>query len=221
MIKSHTLLCIVAIVVITVVSGVVEGTLSGRWGPSVDLVAAGQALGSFPKEIGDWEMQKEDQVDEKVLEVLRCTGSLHRVYMNRETGQVVNVALIVGPPGPPSVHVPEICYSSQAHTQEGPRQSVRLAAADGSRDGDFWSLTFRPNDVNSLPLSVFYAWSSGQRWEAAENPRMSLSGTKILYKIQLAADIRETFSPRSGTTSPCQSFLESMLAEPGLLGTSG
>jgi hypothetical protein len=121
------------------------------------------------------------------------------------------MALIVGPPGPTAVHRPEICYSSQDYTQEGATRRVTVTAEDDSGTGEFWTLTFRPNDVDSLPLSVYYAWSNGDRWEAPENPRLSHSGAKILYKIQLAGD-----KPDASPTDPCESFLQSMLAQPHL-----
>lgn len=219
MTNSRTLLSIAAIAVITIISGVVQGTLSGRWGLSPDLIAAGEALQSFPSEFGDWQMEKEEQVREQVREILRCTGSLHRTYANRRTGQVVNLALIVGPPGPTSVHTPEICYSSQDYTQEEERERARVASADNTRDGEFWCLTFRPNDLNSFPLSVCYAWSNGQRWEAPDNPRVSHSGAKVLYKLQLAGNIQDA-AVGDNMADPCVSFLRSMLTQPNLPGTS-
>lgn len=219
MTNSRTRLSIAAIAVITLISGVVQGTLSGRWGPSPDLIAAGETLQSFPREFGDWQMEKDEQVEEQVLEILRCTGSLHRTYSNPRTGQVVNMALIVGPPGPTAVHIPEICYSSQAYTQQAERKRVRIAATDNSREGEVWAVRFRSNDLNSFPLSVCYAWSGGQRWEAVENPRVSLSGAKVLYKLQLAGDVQDD-AVGDSTDDPCLSFLQSMLAQPDLPGTS-
>jgi hypothetical protein len=216
--KSPAALTIGAIVVITIISGIVQGKLSGRWGPSVDLIAAGRTLHSLPQKIGNWEMSSELEVSDVVRRMLRCTGSTHRRYFNRETGQAVNMVLIVGPPGPISVHIPEICFSSQAYTQQGERESRRVKAADGSREGDFWALTFRPNDLDSLPLRVYYAWSSGDRWQAVDNPRYTRSGSKVLYKIQLAGDLRDTLSKESPELDPCKSFLEQMLALPEVPG---
>lgn len=220
--KRSILVTVFVIASITVISGLVEGTLSGRWGPSPDLIAAGESLDRFPREFGDWTVSSESEMAESVKEELQCTGSMTRTYVNGQTGQVIRIAMIVGPPGPTAVHVPEICYSSQAYTQEGERERVHVEAADGSRQGDFWALTFRPNDLNGYPLRVYYAWSDGHQWQAVENPRVSLSGEKVLYKLQLAADVRGGLSAgANGQLDPCLGFVESLLAAPELPGSAG
>lgn len=206
---------VAAILVITFVSGIVQGTLSGRWGPSEDLVAAGEALGSLPHTIADWEMQSESKIEETTVEVLRCTGSVSRIYVNRVNGQLVKMALIVGPPGPISVHKPEICYSSQNYTQQGERQRVHVEAIDGSNEGYFWALTFKPNNLNGVPFRVYYAWSDGGPWQAVENPRVSRSNAKLLYKIQLSGNIAAIPSA-DNRIEPCKSFLEALLALPDM-----
>ena len=217
--KLRMLICLTSIIAITIVSGLVQGSLSGRWGPSVDLVAAGQQLRSLPREFGPWQLQTEREMEPDVVEALQCTGHVYGRYANSQTGQTVDMALIVGPPGPTSVHVAEICFSSQDYQQQGQRQRVRVQATDGSRTGEFWSLTFRSNDVDGFPLSVWYGWSDGRQWQAPENPRVSHSSTKVLYKIQVAGNVREALSGQSPQQDPCQSFLQSLLAVSDLPGT--
>ncbi len=204
---------VAAIVLVTIVSGVVQGTLRGRWGPPEDLRRAGQTLAHLPTSIGDWETQSEEPIEEVVATMLRCTGSIFRTYVHRTSGQSVRVALVVGPPGPISVHTPEICFSSQDYTQQTERQRVPVRAADGSRDGQFWALSFRPNNLNGVPLRVYYAWSAdGLAWQAAENPRFSLSGRKVLYKIQLAGTVPRWQGTSAADGDPCKNFLEPFLA---------
>jgi hypothetical protein len=218
--NSRTLLAAGAIAVITIISGVVQGRLSQRWGPAPDLIAAGEALEEIPAEFGDgaWEMRESIDVDPEVTKILRCSGYIHRVYVHRETGAEVSMAMIVGPPGPTSVHIPEICFDSSNHTLEGERTRVQIAGPDGESKGEFWSLDYRPNDLDNVPFRVHYAWSNGKRWEAVDNPRFRLAGTKTLYKLQVSGDTGESMFG-GGESDPGRKFLESMLAEQGIPGS--
>jgi hypothetical protein len=120
------------------------------------------------------------------LQMLECAGYVSRRYVNQKTGQVVNLSVIVGPSGPTAVHTPEICFSSRAYDQQGPRRSVELTASEGKTDS-FWSLDFTTTNVLAEGLRVYYAWSLGERWEASEYPRYKFAASPLLYKLQLAA----------------------------------
>jgi hypothetical protein len=141
---------------------------------------------------------------------LQCAGYVSRSYEHQPTGGMVNMVLIVGPPGPTSVHIPDVCYASRDYRQQGPRESVRVESEDGTQAGQFWSLTMRPNDLTAVPLRSYYAWSAGDEWVAAENPRLTFGGESLLYKVQLAASI--TGDGKADTSDPGKLFLKSFLA---------
>jgi hypothetical protein len=191
---------------LTAGAGVLAGSFNNRWGVAAELEAAGSQLANLSKTIGQWEMLSSQSVGRGTQAMLQCTGSIVRVYRNRDTGQVVSMALLVGPPGPISVHTPEICFSSREYTQLGPREAFQIANLQRSDEG-FWGLQFRKNDLHSELLRVVYAWSDGNGWVAPNEPRFSFAGERMLYKIQLAAPIAET----SKASDPCRDFLRDLL----------
>ncbi len=193
---------------LTVVSGVVHGRLSNRWGPPADVVAAAKALKSVPDAIGPWQKEADEKLTEQVEEMLECAGYLQRTYRNRDTQQRVNVAILLGPPGPISVHTPEICYSSQDYTISEPTRRVELHT-DPGLNHTLWMTTFRSNDLEGTILRVYYAWSDGGRWAALDQPRFSMADRPYLYKIQLAGHLPPGADSEEGDSG--RSFLEDFL----------
>jgi hypothetical protein len=127
-------------------------------------------------------------MEKTAMEMLECAGYVNRRYLHQQTGQTVNLAVIVGPPGPTAVHTPEICFSSRAYEQQQPRRRIELAAQAPAKHS-FWTLDFETTNVLAERLRVYYAWSLGERWEAAASPRYQFAAAPQLYKLQLAANI--------------------------------
>lgn len=195
-------------VALTLVSGGVAGWLDNRWGPPVDLLAAGKRLDRVPNRFGDWVLENARPLDSEVAEVLQCSGSTQRVYRNQKTGETATVALIVGPPGPTSVHTPEVCYSSRDYkTISGPKK-FRVGTA-GAVDASFWGMELEATSLEGGKLSVAYAWNDERGWVAAERPRFEFGGAGLLYKLQLAAPLSDRDQPER--TDPCQKFLREFL----------
>lgn len=195
--------------IVTVGVGWFEGRLSNRWGEPADLVSAGVALANVPQRVGDWEMISSEPFSDEVAQMLECAGNFTRVYENRLTGEQVNVALLVGPPGPTAVHTPEICYSSRDHQIVESRIAVR-AGAEGGLPHTLWTLTFRSNDIEQSMLRVYYGWHAADgTWEASENPRFEFGGANLLYKIQVAGRTPANIAPSGGDS--CSRFLQVFL----------
>jgi hypothetical protein len=205
------LLLVAAGIAVTVLAGVVYGRLTQRWGPVPDLVAAARQLHSFPTELGDWKLLKEDTINESVRRILNCAGDLNRQYVNRRSGDTISLAIVLGPAGPISVHTPEICYSSRAYSIATPRKQVLFTDHRG-RSHAFWALTFHSNQVNADQLCVYYGWTSDGRWRAPESARFEFAGRPLLYKLQIAA-----LAPPSQANTPsdsqdaCAKFLTALL----------
>jgi hypothetical protein len=191
------MLAIALVLLTTIASGVIHGRLTNRWGTPVDLANAGKRLQEFPAEFGDWKLAEDRPLTEPIRKVLQCAGYVSRIYTHESTGQAVHMVLLVGPPGPTSVHIPEVCYSSQDYRQQGPREAVEISGKAGSATGSFWSLRLQPNGLEAAPLQSYYAWSDGGKWQAAQNPRFTFGGKKLLYKLQLASA-----APPTGTKKP-------------------
>jgi len=192
----------VAVVIgLTLFSGVVHGFLDGRWENPTDLRAQGDLLGKLPSRCGDWVLVKSMPLDQGAADLLRCHGSEVRVYRNEVTDVLVNVAVFFGPRGPIAVHTPEVCYSSAGTKQTREKMVETIETPGGSHQ--LWSVQFRKDLETEPSLEVWYAWSDGDEFEAAANPRFWMVDN--LYKIQVAGPV----GLRS--ESYCQDFVKSFL----------
>lgn len=183
---ASALVALAAALLITVTGGAWYGSYSQRWGPPADLVVAATKLEQLPRQLGDWSLVEELPFDETTQKMLECAGHVNRRYINRATGQSVNLAIIVGPPGPTSVHTPEICFSSRAYQQQGDRSRLEFEEIVGD---SFWTLDFASQNVLADGLRIYYAWSRGDDWEASNSPRIEFAAAPYLYKLQLAAPV--------------------------------
>ena len=188
---------------LTLASGLIHGRMSNRWGLPEDLLAIGEKLqgipDSFPGTGGDWQLESSGELSDGEIEVLECAGHVVRTYVHRETGDKVNMALLVGPAMPISLHTAEICWDAMGHTILGERQRVKVLDSGGS-DQEFWALTFQTNDIKRDEVRVYYGWSDGNRWSEQTERRLSLTRRRHLYKI-------EVVSRGTEADDSCQRFL--------------
>ncbi|MGB0597084.1 MAG: exosortase-associated EpsI family protein [Rubripirellula sp.] len=188
---------------LTLTSGIVHGVLDGRWSIPENLIATGAELQQIPDQFGEWELQEKRELREGAVKLLRCYGSLVRVYKSQSSDAVVNVAVVYGPRGPIAVHTPEICYDSVGTEQVGAtKREVIVTAAE--RHG-FWSVQFAKEPSPDPNLEVWYAWSDGGNWKDSDYPRFWM--TENLYKIQVAGPVSD------GNSRAIASFLEDFLPE--------
>jgi hypothetical protein len=200
----------IAALALTLITGLVYGRWTQRWEAPPSLKAAAARVNELPHELGPWEMQEERDVAPLILETLRCQAHTHRVYVNRETGETVSVALIVGPSGPTAVHTPEICFSSRAYEIAEPRQKKFFGASGDADSSSLWMTLFRSQNAGAGELRVYYGWSTGGAWTASKSPRFEFGGSPLLYKIQVSAQLGPTREdgPHS---DPCKNFVEALL----------
>jgi hypothetical protein len=193
---------------ITITTGVICGRLSQRWGPVPDLLAAADHLAGFPTQIGNWQLLGEEVIPDPILQVLSCAGYVNRHYVNRKSGQTVDLAITVGPGGPISVHTPEICYSSRAYSVTEPRRRWQLTDGEG-RTHSFWNTAFRSTNANAERLRVYYGWCADGEWTASDSPRFEFAGRRLLFKLQMASRVSPVGT--TNTNDPCQEFLADFL----------
>jgi hypothetical protein len=195
----------------TVVSGFYVGRAAGRFGANPSAVAAQQLLSSpLPNRAGNWLMRKEKVLDPEVLKLMQCSAYSLRVYEHLQTGDRVTIAVLLGPPGPISVHTPEICYSSRDFTVHKSRTKISVEDSRGIGH-EFWDVLLESHTSANISQRVLYAWSTGGSWEASNSPRFAYAGAPYLYKLQLAAGSRRTAS--GSDFDPSQDFLKSFLAQ--------
>ena len=174
---------------LTVLSGYVHGLYTGRWGDPAELEAAVARLGHVPMKIGDWHGEAET-VDPRAARQAGFRDYVMRRYQNRRTGAVATVLLACGPPGPLSVHTPDICYRGAGFTQLAPAARYSPGAAQRSPADAFWTAKFgKGTEFVSTQQRIFWAWSTGERWQAPDNPRRTFAGAPALYKLYVTSQV--------------------------------
>lgn len=205
------LIGVAAVLLGTVAVGVVHGRLTNRWGIQPNVAEAAERLSvRLPGEAGNWRLRSEEALDKDVQKMLQCPAHVSRVYEHQQTGDVVRMFVIMGPPGPVSVHTPEVCYSSRDYSQDGVRESLTIEDKKSSQH-TLWQVMLKPNAFESTPLRVLYAWSTGNTFTAAEMPRFKYGGLPHLYKIQLA--VTELPSSKAIDFDAGKDFLQNFLPQ--------
>jgi len=205
--KLFPIIGIAVLTALTFASGMIHGHMSDRWGPPKNMLKEAEKLDKIPDTFGEWTLidGSKEEFEAAVANELECAGNTVRTYRHGSTNVIVQVTVFVGPPGPTSLHTPEICYPARDNTIIEERQRVTISEDESSRD-EFWALTFQSNGLERKKIRVYYAWSPGDHWSASESPRFSFASQPHLYKIQLSsilpamADLEEM--------DPCREFLE-------------
>lgn len=176
---------LIFLAVATIASGAIAGVFGNRWGAPSSLTAASQRFANFPDRVGEWQLEKAEPFAPEITEILECAGSTSRIYRHRVTGQVIRVAMQVGPTGPTAVHTPDVCLSSHDFEQvSGPARIQVLTSSRGG--GSFWKADYRARTLEGGAAHLIYGWSTGSGWMAAERPRFEFVGHRLLYKLQLS-----------------------------------
>src|SRR5262249_49697393 len=158
-------LSLALLIAITVVAAIVQGRATNRWGASDTVANAATIFTRLPKTFGDWNLLEPQKLSPQVCGMLQTEHYLQGVYEHRSTGQRATLTLLLGPPGPMSVHVPEICYSAADFSQISERHRVSIGLGDTNDTA--WMTQFHSmHDVQGTVVRVYYSWHDGQRWNA-------------------------------------------------------
>jgi hypothetical protein len=198
----------VVLLISTVGAGWLHGSFTNRWGLRRDASLAADLLQEASlSTVGNWRLHHDVPFTPDVLKMLQCPAHISRVYEHQQTGDRVIVTVIIGPPGPVSVHTPEICYPSRDYKLNGERRKIAVERPERKTDA-FWEVPLRSN-IDGTVVRVIYGWSSGTYWEAARGPRYSYGALPHLYKLQVAVPVNAV----AATTDfdPGQDFLKSFL----------
>ncbi len=189
---SKTIAAIFAVVLLTVIPAILQGRFVHRWSEPPNLSLTGQQLHQLPRSIGDWQSAADQRpLSEAVCRELGLEEHFHRQYIHKETGDRLNILLMVGPSGRLVRHPPEVCYANLANKQIG--EVGLLDIANNSDMHQFKLLHFRRT---SQPVQsdfwVAYAFATkSSTWTAPDSPRMTFGGVPILYKLQVLSEMPE------------------------------
>ncbi len=200
-IKSTISLAVVAAIVLTVVSGAIHGRSAKQSTLEQAYRNTELAFSNLPEKFGDWYLEDEHGLSDSALELLECGAFIHHSYRNRESGQVVNLAVMVGPGAKMSIHVPEICFEARNFRLIQERQPEQV-----DRDC-FWHVGFQLNDVSERKLNVYYGWKVEDEWVAPKMPRWAVAGQPVLYKLQLSEHVSAAGQDEGGARDFLTHFL--------------
>jgi hypothetical protein len=188
-------------------SGVVQGVWTNRWGQARAVEAAAKLEG-VPMTLGDWDGQRRE-LSAREVAVAEINGYLLRRYVNRRTGDVVSLLIVCGPPGPVSVHTPEVCYRGAGYAQVGAafRYSTR---PEGS--AEFLVRQFqKENAAVPTHLRILYGWGAAGAWTAPDNPRVAFARSPALYKIYVSRELVKEDEVLEG--DPATDFVKVLMPE--------
>lgn len=193
-----------AALLLTIFGATIQGRYAYRWAIPTALPSAVHQLSTIPHNFQDCKCVYTLKFKEETIRLLQCSGYINYIFENTKTGQLVNLAIIVGPSGPTSVHTPEICFSTKNYDIQSPRTQFHIRNKD-----EFWNVNFRSLDPGMGLLTVVYAWFGSNSWVATENPRITLNKYPFLYKLQIASQL--TASKDHHRENHCKEFLTDFL----------
>jgi len=188
--KQIQILIGVLAVGITFSSGLLHGHWTNRWGTPSARAGAEKVFEALPREFGAWRLIESESLPASVRGILQCSGELQGFYQNQQTGERVLFTLLLGPPGPMSVHTPEICYGSIDQVPIADRR--RITIDDSKAVDTAWMVQFHDlHEQQGNITRIYYSWNDGTNWNAVEEPRIQFGGKPYLYKLQLLVRLPE------------------------------
>ncbi|MEM6655866.1 MAG: exosortase-associated EpsI family protein, partial [Planctomycetota bacterium] len=155
---------------------------------------------SVPQTIGPWQ-GVDMPVTEREEIVSGAAGHVSRRYQHAETGEVVDLWLIVGHMQGVTRHTPDVCYRSSGYSQQTSRDRYTFEV-EGQPPAEFWTSWFQrdagPDGI--LRRRVFWAWTLPKadqpiKWKAPGQPRYAYAGAKALFKMYFTTEEPEDSPP--------------------------
>jgi hypothetical protein len=191
-----------------VISGLVQGVWSQRWGAPVEFTEATARLQELPLDVGEWK-GRTLELDADAMAKTEAAGYLARVYQHRTKGEV-RIILLCGRPGPVSLHTPEVCFPSSGLLMTAEPERCNVAPKTG-RDAQFLAGRFRRSAETSQSLRVFWSFRDENGWRVPDNPRVALARAGILYKLYLMRDMEK--ADQNVKDDPTRDFLRVFLPQ--------
>jgi hypothetical protein len=183
--------------------GLVHGYWTDRWYPPDDVRQAAGRLEKLPLVLGDWDGHAVETKPGSVDPLL--AGHMQRRYVNRVTGESVSIALVVGRPGPVSIHTPDVCYTASGYTVSN-RSSAKVAGGDA----EFLCMdAVRARAAEESRLRLYWAWNAGNGWVTSHDPRLAFAGNRVLFKLYVMRDLITLGEP--SREDPCLTFMQTLL----------
>jgi hypothetical protein len=190
-------------------SGVVHGLRTDRWGISQPRAAMPARLANLPATVGDW-TGEDVPIDPRQIRYAEADAALQRRFVRHRPGEErIEATLVVlcGRPAPLAAHTPDICFQNSGYRMAG---EPRVFTPEHSRGDSFWQARFsRPGEQGAF--EVYWSWSEGGAWIAADDARLEFGRGRALYKLYLACPLDPAAKP--GDPDPAQRLLADLLPD--------
>jgi len=189
--------------------GLVQGTISARWGTPADVTAAASWLESLPRTIGNWDgTDFEFSSDE--LTAAEVVGCLSRRYVNRLDGNTITLLIFCGRPGPISLHQPTVCFPSSGMSLEDSPTLCQITA--NGTTAELWRGDFVKRAAGvPFYLRTFWTWHGKGGWQVPANPRVAFAREPYLLKMYVTQEF-EGSGPQPAADA-CQDFIRDVITE--------
>ncbi len=175
-----------------------ESVYSDRFtGTSINPAEFQKRFDALPAEIGPW-VGTNNAVTEETLNTAGAVSHVSRTYTNSQTGERVDVWLVVGHARDISRHTPDICYPSQGFAMDGTQLKQPIVPDGSSQDANFHTARFKKESALGAggPLvRVFWAWNPNQgdenEWVAPDSSRLAFGNNRALYKLYFTSAMKE------------------------------
>lgn len=179
-----------------------EAVYSDRFtSSSVTAEEFGKRFAAVPEKVGPWVGTDTDEQSE-TLEQAGAVNHVSRTYVNGETGQRVDLWLIVGHAREICRHTPDICYPSHGFAQLGSRLKHRIEPP-GEKPASFYTAKFRDESAlgGQQRTRVFWAWNGNNPekdqtdWEAPDYQKLHFGNNTALYKMYFTSNMQAVDEP--------------------------
>ena len=164
-------------------TGSLHGLITNRWSASTGLQEAISRLDHLPASVGDWEGTVLEQ-DFNPTTVRKSGAFVLARYVNRRTGEALQVSLICGRPGTLSLHPPTICFPAHGYQEKARPTKVAISLDESAPPTNWMTADFaRPLAGGEERVSVLWCYGVNRMWLTPENPRIELAGREAVYKL--------------------------------------
>lgn len=189
-------------------AGFVHGRWSDRWHRSPELERALARVPAVPTSFGNW-LSRDVETDPAAFDLAGAQAWWMRIYTNERLGRSFLVILMCGRAGRMAVHTPEVCYRGAGFDMVGTPRPLTIRSDLGEDLGTFWTARFLRNGDGVTATRLYWGWSDGGPWQAAENPRWRFRGEPFLYKLYVSHDVLGTDD--ESTEEAARAFLRQLL----------
>lgn len=197
---------------VVALTGFLHGLWTDRWGSSSSrlLETAATRLDQVPLQLGQWEGESQE-ISDRERRLASIVGCARRWYWNREAGEAgprVWISLVCGRPQDIGAHSPDVCYAGAGFRILGEVQRRSISPPQPSTQGTFWVANFRA-PVQGGRVRVWWAWTTGETWEAPDLPRWTYARARLLYKLTVTEERRPGVTTSSSDSG--EEFLYDLL----------